>query len=178
MEALAQEQLVEVGLVEAPKRAPVGEKKTFRPYDPNQVLLLSPVLSEWVPEGDLAHFVSDLIETGTLDLRALYQSYEQDRGFPPYDPRLMIKLLLYGYANGVMSSRKLERATYRDVAVRMLVRRPAPRLSLHRSLSPAPPGDARGALRPDVKALPAGPVGRAGDLGPGRHPAARQRLAS
>jgi transposase len=120
MEALGQERLIEVEKVEAPDRAPVGQEKTFRPYDPNQVLLLSPVLAEWVPEGDLAHFVSDLVETGTLDLKAIYHSYEEERGFPPYDPRLMVKLLLYGYANAVMSSRKLERATYRDVAVRML----------------------------------------------------------
>jgi transposase len=99
---------------------PAGEEKRFRPYDPDQVLLMAPVLSEWVPEGDLAHFVSDLVETGTLDLSAIYAAYEDERGYPPYDPRLMVKLLLYGYANGIVSSRKLERATYRDVAVRML----------------------------------------------------------
>jgi len=97
----------------------VAEEKTFRAYDPDQVLLMSPVLSEWVPEGDLAHFVSDLVE-GALDLSAVYASYESERGYPPYDPRLMLKLLIYGYANGVCSSRALERATHRDVAVRML----------------------------------------------------------
>ncbi|HEY2201760.1 MAG TPA: IS1182 family transposase [Solirubrobacteraceae bacterium] len=120
---VAGERLVEVEAFaepRAPERVPVGEQKTFRPYDPEQVLLMAPVLSEWVPEGDLAHFVSDLVESGTLDLRGIYDSYEDERGFPPYDPRLMVKLLVYGYANGVMSSRKLERATYRDVAVRML----------------------------------------------------------
>ena len=119
---------VQVRLVEVPAgegghraaREPVGEEKTFRPYDPDQVLLLAPVLSEWVPEGDLAHFVSDLVETGALDLWAIYAAYEDERGYPPYDPRLMVKLLIYGYANGVVSSRKLERAAYRDVAVRML----------------------------------------------------------
>jgi transposase len=105
---------------EVAAREPVGEEKTFRPYDPEQVLLLAPVLSEWVPEGDLAHFVSDLVESGALDLSAIYDGYEEERGYPPYDPRLMVKLLVYGYANGVVSSRKLERATYRDVAVRML----------------------------------------------------------
>jgi transposase len=116
-----QERLVEVPVsAERAVRAPVGVEKTFRAYDPDQVLLLAPVLSEWVPEGDLAHFVSDLVESGVLDLSAVYASYEEERGFPPYDPRLMLKLLLYGYANGVMSSRKLEAATYRDVAVRML----------------------------------------------------------
>ena len=121
--AVAQERLVEVEAVEAPeeaRRAAVGEEKTFRAYDPGQVLLMAPVLQEWIPEGDLAHFVSDLVESGTLDLQAIYDSYEEERGFPPYDPRLMVKLLVYGYAKGVMSSRKLERATFRDVAVRML----------------------------------------------------------
>ena len=101
------------------RQRPAGEDRAFRPYDPDQVLLLSPVLSEWVPEGDLAHFVSDLVEA-ELDLSAVYASYESERGFPPYDPRLMVKLLVYGYANGVCSSRALERATHRDVAVRML----------------------------------------------------------
>lgn len=117
-----QDRLVEVeaASVAAAERRPAGEQKTFRPYDPDQVLLMAPVLQEWIPEGDLAHFVSDLVETGALDLSAIYAAYEDERGFPPYDPRLMVKLLVYGYANGVMSSRKLERATYRDVAVRML----------------------------------------------------------
>jgi transposase len=118
-----QERLVDVAVVDGGggvERAPVGVGKTFRAYDPEQVLLMAPVLSEWIPEGDLAHFVSDLVESGTLDLRAIYDSYEEECGFPPYDPRLLVKLLVYGYANGVMSSRKLERATYRDVAVRML----------------------------------------------------------
>jgi transposase len=77
--------------------------KSFRAYDPEQVLLMSPVLTDWVPQGDLAHFVSDLVEDA-LDLSAIYASYEQALGFSPYDPRLMVKLLVYGYANGVCSS--------------------------------------------------------------------------
>ncbi len=119
---VVQERLVEVEADESvvDDLRPVGEEKTFRRYDPDQVLLMAPVLSDWIPEGDLAHFVSDLVESGTLDLSAIYASYEGQCGFPPYDPRLMVKLLIYGYANGVMSSRKLERASYRDVAVRML----------------------------------------------------------
>jgi transposase len=110
---------VEPDVVESERR-PAGKEKTFRPYDPDQMLLLAPVLQEWLPEGHLAHFVSDLVESGGLDLSAIYDSYEEERGFPPYDPRLMVKLLVYGYATGVVSSRKLERATYEDVAVRML----------------------------------------------------------
>jgi transposase len=121
--AIVEERLFEVGTaVECgrPGPRPAGEEKTFRAYDPDQVLLMAPVLQEWLPEGDLAHLVSDLVETGALDLSAIYAAYEDERGYPPYDPRLMVKLLVYGYANGVMSSRKLEAATYRDVAVRML----------------------------------------------------------
>src|SRR5439155_13479870 len=113
-----QERLVEVesAVTVAEERRPVAEEKTFRPYDPEQVLLLAPVLQEWIPEGDLAHFVSDLVESGALDLSAIYAGYEEERGFPPYDPRLMVELVVYGYANGVVSSRELERVTYRDVA--------------------------------------------------------------
>lgn len=115
------EHLVEVGRGEVVEgRRPAAEEKTFRRYDPDQLLLMAPDLREWVPEGDLAHFVSDLVESGTLDLSAIYGAYEEERGYPPYDPRLMVKLLLYGYATGVVSSRKLGQATYRDVAVRML----------------------------------------------------------
>jgi transposase len=119
--AEAQERLIEVEASECERSAsaPAGEDKVFRCYDPEQVLLMAPVLSEWIPEGDLAHFVGDLVET-SLDLGAIYASYESERGFPPYDPRLMVKLLVYGYATGTPSSRKLEAATYRDVAVRML----------------------------------------------------------
>src|SRR5438876_1569302 len=122
MTTATQERLVEVESVETPGegRVSAGAQKAFRSYDPDQVLLMAPVLQEWVPDGDLAHFVSDLVETGALDLSAIYASYEDERGYPPYDPRLMVKLLIFGYANGVMSSRKLEQATYRDVAVRML----------------------------------------------------------
>jgi len=119
---VVQERLVEVAASECSERtvrAPAGEEKTFRSYDPDQVLLMAPVLAEWLPEGDLAHFVSDLVESA-LDLGPIYASYGEERGYPPYDPRLMLKLLIYGYANGVASSRKLEAMSYRDVAVRML----------------------------------------------------------
>jgi len=116
-----QQRLIEVEASESerPKPTPAAESKTFRPYDPDQVLMMSPVLNDWVPEGDLAHFVSDLVEDA-LDLEPIYASYESERGYPPYDPRLMLKLLIYGYANGVCSSRKLEAASHRDVAIRML----------------------------------------------------------
>ena len=71
--AVAQERLVEVQADETVvcDRRPVGEEKTFRRYDPDQVLLMAPVLQEWIPEGDLAHFVSDLVESGTLEVKAI-----------------------------------------------------------------------------------------------------------
>lgn len=84
-----------------------GVDKTFRPYDPDQLLPLSPSIQDWVPDGHLARFISDLVEHG-LDLSPIYAAYEEERGFPPYDPRLMLKLLLYGYATGTPSSRKLD----------------------------------------------------------------------
>ena len=71
------------------QRVPAGAEKTFRAYDPDQVLLMAPCLQDWVPEGHLARFVSDLVDEA-LDLSAIYASYEEERGFPPYDPRLMV----------------------------------------------------------------------------------------
>jgi transposase len=120
MMTASEERLVEVESVEAPVGERPAVQKTFRPYDPDQVLLMAPVLRDWVPDGDLAHFVADLVDSGVLDLAAIYADYTEQRGYPPYDPRLMVKLLIYGYAVGIASSRKLERASYRDVAVRML----------------------------------------------------------
>src|SRR3954471_14145216 len=120
MTLAAQERLVQVEAVQVAVGERPAVEKTFRPYDPDQVLLMAPVLRDWVPDGDLAHFVSDLVDSGALDLSGIYADYNEERGFPPYDPRLMVKLLIYGYANAIVSSRKLERASYRDVAVRML----------------------------------------------------------
>lgn len=80
---------------------------------------MAPSIQDWVPDGHLARFVSDLVDEA-LDLSAIYASYEEERGFPPYDPRLMVKLLIYGYATATPSSRKLEERTYCDVAVRFL----------------------------------------------------------
>lgn len=121
MARMVQDRLVEVELMEAPvvERAPVAVGKTFRAYDLDQVLLMAPCLQDWVPDGHLARFVSDLVDEA-LDLSAIYASYEEERGFPPYDPRLMVKLLIYGYATGTPSSRKLEERTFSDVAVRFL----------------------------------------------------------
>ena len=93
--------------------------KAFREYQPEQRLLMPPSLEEWLPEGHLARFVSDVISE--LGLQEIYAAYEEDgRGLAAYHPQMMTKLLFYGYCVGKASSRKLEQATYEDVAVRYL----------------------------------------------------------
>ena len=89
--------------------------KTFRSYDLNQRLLMPPDLREWLRDDHLALYVSDVVDQ--LDLSEIMNSYENDlRGRPPYHPGLMVKLLIYGYCTGRMSSRKIEQASYDDVA--------------------------------------------------------------
>ena len=94
--------------------------KIYLSYDPEQKLLLPPDLREWLPEDHLALFISDVVDE--LDLSGIVRSYESGdgRGRPPYHPVMMVKLLVYGYCIGRMSSRKIERATYEDVAFRVL----------------------------------------------------------
>ena len=91
----------------------------FRPYQPKQLLMLPPDLGEWVPEGHLAHRVSELVDG--LELGAFYRPYEEDgRRNSPYEPRMMVKVLIYAYATGVFSSRKIAKKLEEDVAFRML----------------------------------------------------------
>jgi transposase len=93
--------------------------KVYRPYFPKQDFLLPPSLSEWLPEDHLAFFVSDMIDQ--LDLSEIEGHYEREqRGHPPYHPRMMTKVLVYGYCVGVFSSRRLERRLIEDVAFRIL----------------------------------------------------------
>ena len=92
--------------------------KTFRPYEPDQLLLLPPSLAEWVPEDHLARFVSDIVDS--LDLTGIEDSYDEERGYPPYHPRMMVKVLLYGYCTGVYSSRRIARQLEDSVAFRFL----------------------------------------------------------
>ena len=93
--------------------------KTYRPYVPEQDLLLPPSLREWSPENHLAFFVSDLIDQ--LDLSAILAVYEaEDRGYPPYHPVMLTKVLVYAYSVGVFSSRKIQRRLVEDVPFRVL----------------------------------------------------------
>src|SRR5680860_90052 len=115
--------LVDVEPVVAAPKAPVD--KTFRRYDQDQPLLLPPDLRDWLPAEHPARMVDDLVEFG-LDLAGIYASYTESRGAPPYDPRLMLKVLIYGYSNGVTSSRALERRCQDDIAFRFLTADAAP----------------------------------------------------
>ena len=95
--------------------------KTFKPYNPEQLFLLPPALRDWLPEGHLALFLSDVVETA-LDLTAILVTYEtgDGRGQPPYHPAPLVKLLRYGYCTGKPSSRQIERATYEEIPYRVL----------------------------------------------------------
>jgi transposase len=93
--------------------------KNYRSYLPEQDLLLPPSLRDWLPENHLAYFVSDVVDQ--LDLSSIHAVYEKEsRGQPPYDPRLMTKLLVYGYSTGVFSSRRIQKRIQEDVPFRVL----------------------------------------------------------
>ena len=93
--------------------------KPYKPYQPEQDLLLPPSLKDWLPEKHLAYFVSDVVDE--LDLRGIEAVYEKElRGQPPYHPRMMTKLLVYAYCVGVYSARKIEQRVKEDVAFRVL----------------------------------------------------------
>jgi transposase len=93
--------------------------KTYKTYLPDQDLLLPPSLRDWLPENHLAYCISDVVDQ--LDLSAIEAVYEEeDRGQPPYHPRMMTKILLYGYCVGVFSSRRIQKHLVEDVAFRVL----------------------------------------------------------
>ena len=93
--------------------------KGYRAYLPDQDLLLPPSLREWVAEDHLVYFVSDVVDQ--LDLSAIHAVYgEEKRGQPPYDPRLMTKLLVYGYCTGVFSSRRIQKRLQEDIPFKVL----------------------------------------------------------
>ena len=93
--------------------------KPYRAYLPEQDLLLPPSLRDWLPEDHLAYFVSDVVEQ--LDLSAIESVYEkEERGQPPYHPRMMTKILIYGYCVGVFSSRRMQKKLTEDVGFRVL----------------------------------------------------------
>ena len=93
--------------------------KTYLPCDPDQQLLLPAALQEWLPDDHLAYFISDVVDQ--LDLSDITARYEGERrGGPPYHPRMMVKVLLYGYCGGVASSRRIGQRLHEDIAFRVL----------------------------------------------------------
>ena len=94
--------------------------KSYRSWPRDQVLLLPPQLRQWLPENHLAQFILDIVDD--LDLREIHDVYprKDHRGERPWDPRMLLSLLFYGYATGVCSSRRIEKATYENVASRVI----------------------------------------------------------
>jgi transposase len=104
---------------------------SYRPYAPDQDLLLPPSLQDWLPEGHLAYFIADVVSR--LDLAAFHQRYAE--GGPrnqPFDPGMMVRVLLYAYATGTFSSRRIARKLEEDVAYRVLAAGNAP---AHRTIA-------------------------------------------
>jgi transposase len=94
--------------------------KTYRDWSTDQNYLFPPSPHDWLPEGDLVYFLLDTV--ATLDLSLLFAHYERElRGHPPFHPRMMVALLLYCYATGTRSSRKIMRRCRVDVACRVIV---------------------------------------------------------
>jgi len=93
--------------------------KTFRSYEPDQIFLMPASIREWLPGDHLAYFISDVVDH--LDLSAIMKHYAgEERGYPPYHPAMMVKVLLYAYCIGVASSRKIEKHLCEDIAFRVL----------------------------------------------------------
>jgi transposase len=94
--------------------------KTYREWSPNQAYMFPPSPQDWLPEGDLVYFILDTV--ATLDLTPIFAHYEREtRGQPPFHPRMMVALLLYCYATGTRSSRKIMLRCHVDVACRIIV---------------------------------------------------------
>ena len=93
--------------------------KTFRPYEPDQDFLMPASMREWLPSDHLAYFISDIVDQ--LDLSLIMERYAgEERGYPPYHPAMMVKVLLYAYCIGVPSSREIEKCLCEDIAFRLL----------------------------------------------------------
>ena len=94
--------------------------KTYRDWSSDQAYLFPPSPHDWLPQGDLVYFLLDTV--ATLDLSPVFAHYERElRGQPPFHPRMMVALLLYCYATGTRSSRKIMRRCHVDVACRVIV---------------------------------------------------------
>jgi transposase len=103
-----------------PLQRDCGMSKTYRDWSPNQEYMFPPSPQDWLPEDDLVYFILDTV--ATLDLTPIFSHYERElRGRPPFHPRMMVALLLYCYATGTRSSRRIMRRCRTDLACRIIV---------------------------------------------------------
>ena len=149
--------------------------KTFLPYDPDQQLLLPAALQEWLPADHLAYFISDVVDQ--LDLSEITVRYREQRGGPPYHPRMMVKVLLYGYCTGVSSvlpeNRQPPPQGHRLPGAGRQQHAGFP----HRlRLSQGPSGGTGESVRAGAGPVPASRAGEAGPCGVGRDQGQGQRL--
>ena len=97
----------------------MNNRTHFRKYNPDQLFLMPPDMKQWLPEDDLGYFIMNVV--CDLDLSAIYDVYDGSLGGqPPYDPRMMVSLVLHAYCVRIPSSRKIERACYDSVSFRVL----------------------------------------------------------
>jgi len=89
----------------------------FVPFDRDQAFLLPPDLRDWLPGDDLAHVIIAAVERVPM---GAFKVNDRNSGSAQYHPRMMLALLIYAYANGIFSSRRIERASHRDIGVRFV----------------------------------------------------------
>jgi transposase len=148
--------------------------KTFRSWDVDQSWLLPPSVHEFVPSGHLAHFVRDTVREA-LDLSAVLQVYDEERGQPPYHPGMLVALLLYGYCRGVYSSRQLARACEERVDFMAVTGLNRPDFRTISDFRKRPSGGVIGAVCAGSAPVPARCTGETRPCGSGRHQATGQR---
>lgn len=155
--------------------AGAGVNMRFRAFEPDAVMLVPPPLDEWLPQKHLSRFIADVVET-QLYLGKFYASYAKTKGQPPDDPRLMVRVLLYGYCVGVRSSRELERVCVDVVAFRWLAAQQAPQFSVDRTVSETASLRAWERVPAGVGTLPRGRNGVIGTGRLGRDKSSRERV--
>ena len=94
------------------------KKKKFRPYQPDQLMLLPPSLSDWLPKDHEVDFEVHAVDS--MDRRKIYSRYNDLQGRPPNEPPMMVKVLVQSYRMGVRSARRLEKTLHEDVGFGVL----------------------------------------------------------
>jgi transposase len=99
--------------------------KTFREWAPEQMLLMPPAIQDWIRPGHLVHFIVAIVR-GELDLRPILSGYQEERGYPPFHPMMMVSVLLYAYSQGIYSSRRIAGACRERIDFMVLTGRQEP----------------------------------------------------